>query len=132
MIKPETFSRIGRRPNSGGIWLDISRLWRNSVHEETHVRNRKFVYFRGALESAILLAKEPLRPLCVYFRLWIDVRWRKASYINTPAATEMLRLSQSPFIGIIADSANWLIVALDSPVASQPNKTARGPRKSAS
>src|SRR5690606_21600125 len=52
--------------------------------------------------------------------------WRAASYIRSAAATETLRLSTAPYIGIATSSSQAARVPDESPRPSPPSTSATG------
>jgi hypothetical protein len=60
------------------------------------------------------------------------MRWRRASYRQTPEATETFRLSTEPNIGMLTSRSQVSRVRRRMPSPSEPITSAVGPVKSAS
>src|SRR6185369_3750191 len=57
------------------------------------------------------------------------IRWRTASYRQTPLATETLRLSTAPRIGTLTSSSHVRATSWRMPRPSAPRTNATGPRR---
>ena len=59
-----------------------------------------------------------------------QLRWRSASYRHTPLATDTLRLSTAPCMGMLTSSSQVLRVSWRMPSPSAPSTRATGPLRS--